>query len=142
MYIKRDIYLDKLVKRMNNCMAKIITGVNHMGFNLDGFADNIKEDRTAEDLLFQVMLDLGVPLSSKITQGLPAGQAGGEVWNVNDGYLIACFGKVDDVLLTAIAKQTPYYAVFREASFVSDSAMVNFEQIFATYSPSTIRRIL
>jgi len=51
----------------------------HMGFNLDGFADNIKEDRTAEDLLFQVMLDLGVPLSSKITQGLPAGQAGGAV---------------------------------------------------------------
>jgi len=114
-----------------------------LGFDFNGFADNIKEDRTAEDLLFQVMLDLGIPLSSKITQAsLSVGQAGGEVWNVNDGYLIACFGKVDDALLTEIAKQTPYYAVFRDASFVSDSAMVNFEQIFATYSPSTIRRVL
>ena len=106
-----------------------------MGFSIDGFADNIKEDRTAEDLLFQVMLDLGVQLSAKITQD-------GEVWDVNDGYLIACFGKVDDALITDIAKQTPYYAVFRDGSFESDSAMVNFEQIFATYSPSTIRRVL
>ena len=106
-----------------------------MGFAFDGFMDNIKPDRTAEDLLFQVMLDLGVPLSSKIIQN-------GDVWNVNDGYLIACFGRVDDALITEIAKQTPYYAVLRDSSFTNDSAMVNFEQIFATYSPSTIRRVL
>ncbi|MCL1793284.1 MAG: site-specific DNA-methyltransferase [Oscillospiraceae bacterium] len=106
-----------------------------MSFNIDGFADNIKEDRTAEDLLFQAMLELGVPLSAKITRD-------GETWNVRDGYLIACFGQTDDALIAYIAKQKPYYAVFRDGSFESDSAMANFEQIFATYSPNTIKRVL
>ena len=106
-----------------------------LGFNLDGFMDNIKEDRSPEDLLFQVMLDLGIPLSAKITQD-------GDVFHVNDNYLIACFKKVDTELITAIAKLKPYYAVFRDSSFTSDSAMVNFEQVFNTYSPNTIRRVL
>ena len=106
-----------------------------LGFNLDGFTDNIKEDRSPEDLLFQVMLDLGIPLSAKITQD-------GDVFHVNDNYLIACFKKVDTELITAIAKLKPYYAVFRDSSFTSDSAMVNFEQVFNTYSPNTIRRVL
>ena len=106
-----------------------------MGFNLEGFMDNIKPDRSYEDLLFQVMLDLGVPLSSKIKKQ-------GDVFYVNDNYLIACFGKVDTSLITEIAKQQPYYAVFRDSSFINDSAMVNFEQVFATYSPNTIRRVL
>jgi adenine-specific DNA-methyltransferase len=104
-------------------------------FSLDGLADNIKEDRTGEDLLFQVMLDLGIPLSAKIQQE-------GDVFYVNETYLIACFGRVDTDLITEIAKQKPYYAVFRDSSFASDSAMVNFEQVFNTYSPSTIRRVL
>ena len=106
-----------------------------LGFSLDGFMDNIKEDRSPEDLLFQVMLDLGIPLSAKITQD-------GDVFHVNDNYLIACFKKVDTELITAIAKLKPYYAVFRDSSFTSDSAMVNFEQVFNTYSPNTIRRVL
>ena len=106
-----------------------------MQFNLDGFADNIKEDRTGEDLLFQVMLDLGIPLSAKIKQD-------GEVWYVNEDYLIACFSRVDTELITEIAKRKPYYAVFRDSSFASDSAMVNFEQVFSTYSPNTIRKVL
>ena len=106
-----------------------------MQFTLDGFADNIKPDRTEEDLLFQVMLDLGIPLSAKIKQE-------GDVFYVNDNYLIACFGKVDTALITEIAKRQPYYAVFRDSSFIDDSAMVNFEQVFATYSPNTIRRVL
>jgi adenine-specific DNA-methyltransferase len=108
---------------------------SQMNFSLDGFMDNIKEDRTAEDLLFQVMLDLGVPLSARIEQN-------GDVWSVNDNYLIACFTKADTELITEIAKQKPYYAVFRDSSFANDSAMVNFEQVFATYSPTTIRRVL
>ena len=103
--------------------------------NLDGLTDNIKEDRTDEDLLFQVMLDLGVPLSAKIKQD-------GKIFTVDGSYLIACFGKVDTALITEIAKKQPYYAVFRDSSFINDSAMVNFEQVFATYSPSTIRRVL
>ena len=97
--------------------------------------DNIKPDRTEEDLLFQVMLDLGIPLSAKIRQD-------GETFYVNDNYLIACFGRVDTALITEIAKKKPYYAVFRDSSFINDSAMVNFEQVFSTYSPNTIRRVL
>lgn len=106
-----------------------------INFALDGFVDNIKVDRTNEDLLFQVMLDLGIPLSAKIKQS-------DKIFYVNDNYLIACFDKVDTELITKIAKQRPYYAVFRDSSFISDSDMVNFEQVFATYSPGTIRRIL
>ena len=106
-----------------------------MNFTLEGFDDNIKPDRTGEDLLFQVMLDFGVPLSAKISQD-------GAVFSVNDNHLIACFGKIDTGLITEIAKRKPYYAVFRDGSFASDSAMVNFEQVFSTYSPNTIRRVL
>jgi adenine-specific DNA-methyltransferase len=97
--------------------------------------DNIKPDRSPEDLLFQVMLDLGVPLSAKITQE-------GNVFHVNDNYLIACFDQVDTALITEIAKKKAFYAVFRDSSFASDSDMVNFEQVFNTYSPNTIRRVL
>jgi len=103
--------------------------------SLDGFTDNIKEGRSGEDLLFQVMLELGIPLSAKITQDKT-------LFYVNDNYLIACFDSVDTDLITEIAKKKPYYAVFRDSSFLSDSAMVNFEQVFATYSPNTIRRVL
>jgi len=103
--------------------------------DLSGFADNIKGDRSDEDLLFQVMLDLGIPLSAKITRD-------GDVFHVNDNYLIACFGKADMEKVTAIARKKPYYAVFRDSSFASDSAMVNFEQVFRAYSPNTMRKAL
>jgi adenine-specific DNA-methyltransferase len=106
-----------------------------MNFNFDGLTDNIKADRSGEDLLFQVMLELGIPLSAKITQE-------GGLWCVKDNYLIACFDRVDTDLITEIAKKKPYYAVFRDSSFANDSAMVNFEQVFSTYSPNTIRRVL
>ena len=106
-----------------------------MSFNLEGYMDNIKPDRTEEDLLFQVMLDLGIPLSAKISQE-------GDIFYVNDNYLIASFGRVDTAMITEIAKKKPYYAVFRDSSFINDSAMVNFEQVFSTYSPNTIRRVL
>jgi adenine-specific DNA-methyltransferase len=108
---------------------------SQMGFNLEGFMDNIKPDRSDEDLLFQVMLDLGIPLSAKISQE-------GKIFNVNDNYLIACFDKVDTAMITEIAQKQPYYAIFRDSSFINDSALVNVEQIFNTYSPSTIRRVL
>ena len=108
--------------------------------DLDQFTDNIKEDRTPEDLLIQVMLDLGVLLSSKVEQTEIAGE---KVFSVADGYLIACFDKdVTEDVVTAIAKQKPFYAVFRDSSFGSDSVAANFEQIFATYSPQTVRKVL
>lgn len=106
----------------------------------DQLTDNIKEDRTPEDLLFQVMLDLGVLLSSKIEETTIAGK---KVFNVEGNYLIACFDdNVTDEVITAIAKQEPYYFVMRDSSMASDSVATNFEQIFATYSPTTERKVL
>lgn len=108
--------------------------------NLNQFTDNIKEDRTPDDLLIQVMLDLGVLLSSKVEQTEIAGK---KVFSVADGYLIACFDKnVTEDVVTAIAKQKPFYAVFRDSSMASDSVAANFEQIFDTYSPQTVRKVL
>lgn len=102
--------------------------------------DNIKEDRTSEDLLFQVMLDLGVLLSSKIKETTIARK---RVFNVEDNYLIACFDdNVTEEAITEIAKQKPYYFVMRDSSMANDSVATNFEQIFATYSPDTVRKVL
>lgn len=102
--------------------------------------DNIKEDRIPEDLLFQVMLDLGVLLSSKIEETTIAGK---KVFNVEDNYLIACFDSdVTEETIKAIAKQKPYYFVMRDSSMANDSVATNFEQIFATYSPDTVRKVL
>ncbi|WP_270643858.1 site-specific DNA-methyltransferase [Merdimonas faecis] len=102
--------------------------------------DNIKEDRTPEDLLFQVMLDLGVLLSGKIEETTIAGK---KVFNVEDNYLIACFDEdITEETITAIAKQKPYYFVMRDGSMANDSLATNFEQIFAAYSPDTVRKIL
>ena len=102
--------------------------------------DNIKEDRTPEDLLFQVMLDLGILLSSKIEETTIGGC---KVFNVADGFLYACFdNNISDEVVTAIAKQQPYYAVFRDSGMASDSVLTNFDQIFASISPSTVRKVL
>jgi adenine-specific DNA-methyltransferase len=102
--------------------------------------DNIKEDRTPEDLLFQVMLDLGVLLSSKIEETTIAGK---KVFNVEDNYLIACFDEnVTEEVITEIAKQKPYYFVMRDRSMANDSVATNFEQIFAAYSHDTVRKVL
>ena len=124
------------------------------------YADNIKEDRTPEDLLFQVMLDLGVLLSSPIEEkeigrgkdvascdcpdtSPSMGVAGKKVFSVDGGYLIACFDtNVTEEVVTAIAKEKPFYAVFRDSSMATDSVMTNFEQIFETYSPNTVRKVL
>ena len=107
---------------------------------LNMMADNIKEDRTPEDLLFQVMLDLGVLLSSKIEETTIAGK---KVFDVADGFLIACFDKdVNDETIKAIAQKQPYYFVMRDSSMANDSVATNFEQIFATYSPDTVRKVL
>ena len=106
----------------------------------DTLTDNIKEDRTAEDLLFQVMLDLGVLLSSKIEESVIAGK---KVFSVADGFLVACFDEnVTEETITAIAKMQPYYFVMRDSSMANDSVATNFDQLFATYSPDTVRKVL
>lgn len=106
----------------------------------DTYADNIKEDRTPEDLLFQVMLDLGVLLSSKIEEATIAGK---QVFNVADGFLIACFDNdVTEETVKAVAEKKPYYAVFRDSSMANDSVATNFDQIFSSISPDTVRKVL
>ena len=108
----------------------------------DLFKNNIKSDRTAEDLLFQVMLDLGIMLSSKIQTKQIDGKT---VYCVEGNYLMACFDdSVDEATITEIAKGKPYYFVMRDPanSKDGDSLITNFEQIFTTYSPETIRKIL
>lgn len=102
--------------------------------------DNVKPDRTPEDLLFQVMLDLGVLLSSPIEATEIAGK---KVFNVADGFLLACFDHdVTEETVKAIAQMKPYYAVFRDSSMANDSVATNFDQIFETYSPETVRKVL
>jgi adenine-specific DNA-methyltransferase len=106
----------------------------------DIYTDNIKEDRTPEDLLFQVMLDLGVLLSSKIEETTIAGK---KVLNITDGFLIVCFDKdVTEETVKAVAEKKPYYAVFRDSSMANDSVATNFDQIFASISPETVRKVL
>ena len=108
--------------------------------DLFSLVDNVKEDRTPEDLLFQVMLDLGVLLSSPIEVKEIAGK---KVFNVADGFLLACFDHdVTEETVKAIAQMKPYYAVFRDSSMANDSVATNFEQIFETYSPDTVRKVL
>lgn len=107
---------------------------------LDNLEDNIKEDRTQEDLLFQVMLDLGVPLSSNIEVEQIEDA---KVFKVEDRFLVACFdGSISDEVVKQIADMKPFYAVFRDMSMKNDSVAVNFEQIFESVSPETIRKVL
>ena len=104
------------------------------------FEDNIKHDRTDEDLLFQAMIELGIELSAKIEQREIAGKT---VWSVADNYLMACFDKdVNETAITEIARQHPYYFVLRDSSLATDNVADNFEQIWMAYSKDTIRRII
>ena len=112
-------------------------------FDFTKLADNIKEDRTPEDLLFQVMLDLGVELSASIREETICGKKVFYVAEELDNFLIACFDKdVTDDVITEIAKKKPYYFVTRDASMATDSVATNFDQIFETYSPTTVRKVL
>ena len=104
------------------------------------FDDNIKPDRTEEDLLFQTMIELGIELNAKIEKRSIAGKT---VWSVSDGYLMACFDEeVNETTITEIARQQPYYFVMRDSSLANDQVADNFEQIWEEYSKDTVRRIL
>ena len=106
----------------------------------DALVDNIREGRTAEDLLFQVLPECNLPLSSKIEEREIHGK---KVFVVNDGYLMACFdNNINDAVITSIAKEKPYYFVMCDRSIASDSVADNFDQIFNAYSKDTVRRIL
>lgn len=135
-----DIGFRVLKLDSSNMKDVYYTPEEYTQLDLSTLADNIKEDRTPEDLLFQVMLELGVLLSSPIEASAIAGK---KVFRVADNFLIACFDKdITNETVTAIARLKPYYAVFRDSSYASDAVAVNFEQIFAAYSPDTVRRVL
>ena len=107
---------------------------------LDATIDNVKPDRSPLDLLFQVMLELGVPLSAKIEEHTVNGKT---YFAVNGNDVIACFDdNIDNDVITAIAKQQPLYGVFKDKSFASDSVAINNEQLFKTYSPTTIIKMV
>lgn len=141
-YLEADIDIGFRVFKVDSSNMKDVyyRPVDYNQGQIDLFSDNIKEDRTPEDLLFQVMLDLGVLPSSKIEETTIDGK---KVFSVADGYLIACFDKdISEGTVKMIAQKQPYYAVFRDGGMASDSVATNFEQIFETYSPQTQRRIL
>ena len=97
--------------------------------------DNIREDRTAEDLLFQVLLDWGVDLTLPITQETIAGKT---VLFVDDNALAACFdADINEAFVKELAARHPLRVVFRDAGFASDSVKINIEQIFKLLSPTT-----
>lgn len=131
----------RVLKLDSSCMKDVYYSPSDITQNLlDKLEDNIKDDRTPEDLLFQVMLDMGVMLSSEIKV---LDIKGKKVFDVNDGNLVCCFDKnLTDDVVTEIAKMQPLYAVFRDSSMANDSVNVNFDQIFETYSPTTTRKVL
>ncbi len=137
----------RVLKLDSSCMKDIYYNPEDITQDLlTGLEDNIKEDRTPEDLLFQVMLDMGVLLSSKIEEKTINNKKVfivGEYDNDSQPNLICCFDNdLTDDVVKEIAKMKPLYAVFRDSSIATDSVSVNFEQIFETYSPTTKRRVI
>ena len=131
----------RVLKIDSSNMEDVYYTPDHIDTN-DLFKNNIKSDRTGEDLLFQTMLDLGIMLSSKIETKKINDK---EVFCVEGNYLMACFDdSVDEKTITEIAKEKPYYFVMRDPanSKDGDSLITNFEQIFTTYSPDTVRKVL
>lgn len=131
----------RVLKCDSTNMEDVYYTPDHIDTN-DLFKNNIKSDRTGEDLLFQTMLDLGIMLSSKIETKKINGK---EIFCVEGNYLMACFDdSVDEKTITEIAIEKPYYFVMRDPanSKDGDSLITNFEQIFTTYSPDTVRKVL
>mgnify|MGYP000274937519 CR=1 FL=1 len=104
------------------------------------FRDNLKGDRSELDLLFQVLPAFRIPYSAKIEE---VDVCGRRAFDVNDGQLVACFdADVTTECIEAIARMRPLYAVLRDASLADDASAANFEELFKTYSPDTVRRVI
>jgi len=131
----------RVLKLDSSNMQDVYYNPNAMSQSLlESTIDNVKSDRTPLDLLFQVMLELGVELSAKIVEHKINGK---KYYVINDNDLIACFDdNIDEAVITEIAKQQPLYAVFKDKSFANDSVGINNEQLFKTYSPGTIVKVI
>lgn len=107
---------------------------------MDLFSDNVKPDRTEDDLLAQVMLDWGLPLSLKIEQ---VNVSGKKVFKVDDNSLFACFDTgIDETFAKEIAKEKPLRIVFKDAGFKDDTAKTNVKQLLKQLSPETEMKVL
>lgn len=108
--------------------------------SIDLFVDSLKPDRSDLDILFQVLPKFRIPLSAKIEE---LDMGGKTVFNVNDGQLVACFSnQIDNVAIERIAQMRPLYAVFRDACLADDATAANLEELFKTFSPDTVRRVI
>ena len=108
--------------------------------NIDLFADNVKPDRSADDLLAQVMLDWGLPLSLKIDQ---VDVLGKKVFKVAENSLYACFDSgIDEDFAKAIAKDEPLRIVFKDSGFKNDTAKTNVKQLLKQLSPETEMKVI
>lgn len=108
--------------------------------SLFDLSDNVKQDRTAEDLLIQVMLSLGAPLDCSIEQVIFDTK---QVFKVDNGFIMACFeNEITEKVIEDIAKEQPRFVVLRDACFSSDSVADNFEQIFKMYAPNTECKVI
>ena len=124
----------------NNLKDIALTPEELVQKDLFELADNVREGRTSEDLLFQVMLSLGATLDSLIDHCTIEGR---RVYNVAEGYILACFeANITEKVIEAIARKQPRFAVFRDNSFSSDCVVDNFEQIFKMYSPNTQCKVI
>lgn len=133
----------RVLKLDSSNMKDVALTPDSQDFDFTKLVDNIKADRTPEDLLFQIMLDLGIELSAPIREETICGKKVFYVAEELNNFLIACFDfDVTDEVITEIAKKKPYYFVTRNSSMASDSVATNFDQIFATYSPTTVRKVL
>lgn len=107
---------------------------------LFGMADNLKPDRTPEDILFQLFPQFEIPFTARIEKLSIGGKT---VYSVDDDTLLACFdAEVSEDVIRAMATRQPLRAVLRDASFIGDDALTNFEEIFKTLSPSTETRVV
>ena len=133
----------RVLKLDSSNMKDVALTPDSQDFDFTKLVDNIKADRTPEDLLFQIMLDLGIELSASIREETICGKKVYYVAEEFNNFLIACFDfDVTDEVITEIAKKKPYYFVTRDSSMASDSVATNFDQIFETYSPTTVRKVL
>jgi len=131
----------RVLKLDSSNMNDVYYNPNQLNQNmLDQLVGNVKEDRTPLDLLFQVMLELGIELSSKIEEKALLGK---KYFVVNENDIVACFDDgINDELVKELANIHSIYAVFKDSAFASDSANINCEQIFKSISPSTTIKVV
>ena len=131
----------RVLKLDSSNMNDVYYNPNQLNQNmLDQLVGNVKEDRTPLDLLFQVMLELGIELSAKIEEKELLGK---KYFVVNENDIVACFDDgINDELIKELAKIHSIYAVFKDSAFASDSANINCEQIFKSISPSTTIKVV